>query len=140
MKPVTRRRPHGFTLPEVLIATAVAAVLAGVALPSYQGQVHQARRADGLAALMRIESAQASYHAHHGLYSADLKALGLASAGSTDGHYRLTIASVTPEGYTAEASAAADGAQRADTDCSTLSLTIEGLQTTRGPSPRCWLR
>ena len=45
--------PAGFTLIEVMIVVAVVALLAGVALPSYQGYVRRAHRAHAQATLVQ---------------------------------------------------------------------------------------
>ncbi len=49
----TRRAAAGFTLIEALLVLTVAAVLAAIALPSYQEHVRRARRAEARTALMQ---------------------------------------------------------------------------------------
>lgn len=130
-----RPRVRGFTLVEVLIAVTLAGLLAAVALPAYQGQVERARRADAAAALLRLEMAQASHRAHHGTYTRDLRALGTAAGFSPDGRWRVEVAAVHAEGYTARA-VPAMGEVRGD--CAVLTLEVDGLQSRRGPARHCW--
>jgi type IV pilus assembly protein PilE len=130
---------RGFTLVELLTATAIAAVFAAVAVPTYQSQVAQARRADAAAALLRLELAQAGYRANHGLYTADLRALGPRTAASDAGRYRLEIAEVHADGYLARAVPVDAAVRRSDVHCAVLTLEVHGLHTRRGPSDRCWV-
>jgi type IV fimbrial biogenesis protein FimT len=48
-----RRRNHGLTLPELLGAMAIAAILAGIAMPMVSGTLHAARAADARTSLLR---------------------------------------------------------------------------------------
>ncbi|WP_119292821.1 type IV pilin protein [Azohydromonas sediminis] len=129
-------RARGFTLVELLIATAVVGLLAAVAWPAYRGHVEHARRADAAAALLKLELAQARFRAHHGLYTRDLRALGQSAHVGADGRWRLEVADVHAEGYTARAVAAAASGG----DCDVLTLEVDGLHARRGPAPRCWGR
>lgn len=131
---------RGFTLVELLVVVAAAALLAALALPAYQAQWRNAQRADAVAALLRVELAQAGHRALHGLYSADLRALGQRSALVADGRWRVEIAAAHAEGYVARAVALDDALRRADAACATLTLEVDGLQTRRGPDARCWSR
>lgn len=133
-----RRLGRGYTLVELLIACTVVALLAAVALPSYRWQVQRAQRADAAAALLRVELAQASHHAHHGLYTADLRALGQRSGLSAEGRYRIEIAEVRAAGYTARAVPVDMRVQQGDGECAVLTLEVEQLHTRRGPAARCW--
>lgn len=48
---------NGFTLIELMIVVVVIAIIAGIAVPNYQGYLEQARRADGQAALLELANA-----------------------------------------------------------------------------------
>ena len=66
--------PTGFTLVELCIVMTVAGLLLTVAWPSYRAQLLRGQRADAVAALQRVQLAQESHRAFHGLYAAQLEA------------------------------------------------------------------
>lgn len=66
-------RVRGFTLIELVVAIAIVALLAAIALPSYQqGYMFRARRVDGREMLQRVASAQESFYTNRMRYSADI--------------------------------------------------------------------
>jgi type IV pilus assembly protein PilE len=135
------RDRRGFTLVELLVVMAAAGVLGAVAWPSFASQMTRARRADATGALLRLEAAQARYHALHGLYAANPSTLGAAgSAASPQGLYRIELLPGPTDGFTAAAYARADGAQAGDRECTTITLRIEQGFAQRGPSAECWAR
>ena len=139
-------RVGGFTLVELLCAIALAAVLAAIAYPAYQGAVHKARRSEALAALLQLQLAQERHRANHPSY-ATLAELGL-PAMSPHGHYSLAVAAAGPAGY--QLLASAQGMQSGDSACRHLKLVVAGGDITHssGPDPlatnpdapnrRCW--
>ncbi len=63
-------RARGFTLIELLIAIAIIGILAGIAIPTYQGSVRRANEAAAVAAINTVKVAQAKYvMAHKGQYA-----------------------------------------------------------------------
>ena len=134
------RRSGGFTLVEVTIATAVAAVLASIALPSYRGQQMRAGRVDAVAALTRLQAAQEQYRGLHGLYAGQLGPLRGVGPTSPQGRYGVALARVGAEGYRATATALAGGPQAADSECAELTLEVVRGFARTGPSARCWQR
>lgn len=126
-------RAPGFTLIEVTIALAIAALLATIALPAYQGVVRKARRSDAIAEVMKVQQAQERYRASHASYAADLGsgADGLritpfagatASYDSSGGHYAISVAGVSATGYTVTAQARPASSQSRDGGCQCLQL------------------
>ena len=109
----TRTHTRGFTLIEMLFAMAVAAVLSGIALPSFEAQLRKARRADVLTTVVRIQGAQERVRSRGTRYG-DLAEIGSAPM-SPSGHYRLQIIAHSADGY--ELHATAVGAQARDTAC-----------------------
>lgn len=62
--------PEGFTLVEIMIVAAVMAVLALIALPSFDGAIKKARRAEGRNALLQLMQQQERYFTLHTTYIA----------------------------------------------------------------------
>jgi type IV pilus assembly protein PilE len=137
---------RGWTLTEMLVCLALLGILAALALPAYQEQQRQARRSDGQAALLRLQTDQARWRSMHDSHAHDLAALGWPSDLSALGHYRVRLVESTAESYTAQAVAL--GAQAADHACTPLQLRWQGAAHVvlgAGASPhsdvaRCWRR
>jgi type IV pilus assembly protein PilE len=117
----------GFTLIEMLVVVAIAAVLAGVAYPTFQHAIHKTRRMDAQVALFQLQMAQERYRSDHPSY-ARLSELGMATT-SPMGHYSLVVAASSQTGFSAQA--VASGAQASDTPCRHLQIEVDGLNTRR---------
>ena len=63
-----RKRSEGFTLLELMIAVAIIAVLAGFALPAYEGYIQTSRDAKLLNNIATIEVFQEDYRLRNGAY------------------------------------------------------------------------
>jgi type IV pilus assembly protein PilE len=134
-------RGAGFTLVEVAVVLALAALLASAALPSFEAQLQKSRRADAVAALTRVQWAQEQFRAHHGLYAQQLSQLQGAGGGvSAEGLYAIELRAVGPTGYVAAARALADRVQSADRACREITLGVHDGQASHGPTARCWNR
>jgi type IV pilus assembly protein PilE len=114
-------RGRGFTLIELMIATAISAILASVAYPTFSGAVLKARRTDALSALMNVHLTQERWRSGHASYAtatelrhADMSPMGL---------YRVSLADTGPHGFSA--TAAATGLQAADAECRVLRLNVQ---------------
>ena len=127
------RRRMGFTLIEMMIVVAVIAILAAIALPSYQDQVRKSRRADALRVLGEIRMAQERWRADRPTYGT-LAEVGNPGAGSS--YYTYTVTGNTATAYTITATA--QGAQANDkqggTSCTPLTINQAGTKTPAA----CW--
>lgn len=116
------RMQQGFTLIELMIATAIAGILAAAAYPSFQAPLFKARRSDGITALLQLQLSQEQWRSSHPQYASldDLR------TPTTSGlrYYQLDVSDVTANGYTAVATGA--GAQAGDSACRVLRLTVTG--------------
>jgi type IV pilus assembly protein PilE len=139
---------RGFTLIEVMIVVAIVAILATIALPSYQDSVRKSRRADAVLALQRIQIEQEKFRAECPSYATGFNTTRVCATASPVS-YLLPLANTSPDGYYNlsltgsqtgfTATATATGSQTADTACPTLTLTVNGLTFNRTP-PECWTR
>jgi type IV pilus assembly protein PilE len=141
-----RTAQRGFTLIELMATVSIAGVLSSVALPSFEGVLHKARRSDALVAAAQVQLAQEAYRSLANSYGtlADVRVPSRSPAG----HYALEVGALSAAGY--EIVATAVGAQARDAACRFLKLTSRGLDVERASGPdanvandaatnrRCW--
>ncbi len=133
-------QPAGFTLIEVLIVLAVAALLAGLAVPSYQAQVAKGRRLDGQQALRALAQRLERRYTEQGSYrGATLGVGGLSPAVSGGGHYALAISDSSENAF--RITATPRGVQASDV-CATLVYNQLGEPSVSAaatrPAAQCW--
>jgi len=87
------QKHSGFSRIDFTISTAIIAVLASVAVPSYSSYVLESRRADGIAELSRVMQREETLLSENGSYSLSMKALGFITTDNTlaseEGHYNV---------------------------------------------------
>ncbi|MFK7975909.1 MAG: type IV pilin protein [Halioglobus sp.] len=155
------RRQGGFTLIELMIVIVIVAVLAGIALPAYQGSMQKARRSDAYAALLDMASRQEQHLLDRAAYTLAVADLGYdptrVSAADTivseEGHYTVKAVNCAgalsgPSCYVLRAIPAAGGGQVEDTLCGEIVLSSNGMKESvaKGKSypgdavsdGRCW--
>lgn len=147
-----RSHRRGFSLIDMMIALATTAIVASVALPSYQQSVRKSRRADAIQALSAVLQAQERWRSQHDTYAEELTDLGL-SAIPPGGRYELELTGVgSPPGFVygfeVQARPLAGAGQDRDGECSEMtirllggrvtyqSVDVDGADTAR----RCWPR
>ena len=124
--PAHRPFESGFSMLEMVFSLSVVGILSSIAYPAFSSTLAAARRSDALVALMTVQTAQERFRANHEAYG-ELSELNLGGT-SAAGHYDIVVESASPSGYSVRA--AAVGAQRRDTACQQLRLTMDGLNLT----------
>ena len=121
-------RAKGFSLTELVIVMAIVAILAAVALPSYQQHVVRTNRAATQQFLMHVANRQEQFFLDNRGYAASLAALNVAVPDEVNDFYAVTVATVAgpPPGFTLTAAPRADTAQATDGD---LTLAADGSRT-----------
>ncbi len=136
---------RGFTLIELMITIAVVAIIAAIAIPSFNAQVRKSRRSEAMQVLSDARVRQESWRAGHATYGTT----GNVAFGTSD-FYSFTLA--TPGGNCANGvtassansfrlTATASGAQASDSTCATLVLTnLCGVvsKTSTPAGGTCW--
>lgn len=131
MRHAPARLPSGFTLVEMLIAVLVVAILAAIAVPTYNDSVRKSRRSDAIAALTALQQAQERWRGNNSAYTTSFEELGLSDSSPAD-YYTLSIAAPSADanalanGYIATATAKSGTTQASDTQCGKLSLRLRG--------------
>ena len=134
----------GFTLLELMMALVVIAILVSVSYPAYIEHVENARRADGIGALLTLATKQEKYHYNAGSYTNDMTQLGYAAdpALSPESFYRID-ATLIDAGQNFTLTATRYGVQVHDTKCGDLILTSTGIKSavnnsSSNPLEECW--
>jgi type IV pilus assembly protein PilE len=134
----------GVTLLELMAVVMVIGILGIIAIPSYRQYSMRAQRTDAKTALLRLQTNQERFYLQNRRYglTADLPALGFATALSENGAYALAITSPnTLQTYTATATVVSGGAidQTLDADCQTFSINAQGVRDAiPDPQGTCW--
>jgi len=147
----TANRVSGFSLIELMVVVAIAAILVSIAAASYQSQVQKSRRTEARTALLDLATREERYFSTNNLYSALPADMGYASftpVGS--GYYNVTIvvtaanpATVPPTQAGYLITATSTGIQVADTSCQSFTVDQTGTQASTNTggattTSTCW--
>ena len=142
-QPQHRRARRGFTLIELMITVAIVAILAAVALPSYQRHVVRTQRAAAAACLTEMAQFMERVYVSNLRYDQNNSvATALPAADCRDrvsARYTIAIASVGQRTFSLTATP--QGAQAsADTGCATLAVNQTGTRGVSGTDTvaNCW--
>ncbi len=112
------RNTTGFTLIELMITVALVAIIATIALPSYQDSVRKSRRATAQGFLLEVADREQQLFINSRRYADTVAKLGLTVPDKVSKYYEISITldAGPPAGYLVTARAI--GAQSADGDLS----------------------
>jgi type IV pilus assembly protein PilE len=143
MKRLPSRHIAGFTLIEMMIVITIAAILLGIAVPSYTSQMRKTRRTEARTALLDLAAREERFFSTRSAYTNLPSDLGYAGnfpmpVGSSYYQINVTVDNTVPK-FTA--TAAPINSQSADTaQCGTYTLDSTGQQTVSGGlgATICW--
>ena len=125
-RPTFHARVRGFTLIELMITVAVVAILAAVALPSYQDHVRKSRRAQAKADLVEVAQLLERYHTVQNTYVGFTMPFEQSPRDGTS-RYTVTLSGESASAFTLTAAPAGE-AQSKD-KCGTMTLDQAGRKT-----------
>jgi type IV pilus assembly protein PilE len=128
-------RPSGFTLIELMITVAIAAILMAIALPSYQEYVRRSTRTEAQAFLISVAARQQQYLLDTRAFAGTLGDIGIPVPTKVAANYTLTleVGTALPPTYTLTAEPTGN---QATEKCGTMTLNQAGAKT--AATDRCW--
>lgn len=126
---------RGFTLIELMITVAVAAIILAVAVPGYQEYVRRSTRAEAQAFLMTISARQQQFRLDTRAFATTLDDLGIPVPDRVAAAYTLTldVGEDLPPTYTLTA---APKTPQASDKCGTLTIDQAGVKS--ADAQGCW--
>ena len=137
---MSKRNQAGFTLIEILIVIALAAVLTALVIPSYNNQTTKTRRTDAKIALTKGAAELEKCYVLHNQYNHNtcnaFPSSGADLVLSEEGHYTVVATVLQDTTFTLTASPADDSPQAGDTHCATFTITSTGVRGATNDD--CW--
>ena len=126
---------RGFTLIELVVVMAIAAILATIAIPNYSEYVMRSHRSAVQSFISDVASRQSQFFLDRRNYAATVAALNMAAPAEVAARYAVAIAVVAGPPAAFQVSATPIGAQATDR-CGLLTIDQAGNRT--AITNRCW--
>lgn len=130
----------GFTLIELMIVVAAIAILAAIALPSFQNSIRKARRTDAKGALTVCAQSLERYNTATNSYvgaTFGAAATDTCRSLSESGYYTIAPSNQTTNTFTITATPVL-GSDQANDTCTSFILDQAGNRTSTGTTTQCW--
>ncbi len=133
----------GFTLIELMITVAIIAILAAIAMPSYQDYIRKGRRADAQSFMQEVVARQQHFLLDRRAYGTGITGatavgeLGMTIPTNVSGFYTVTMATNNGAAPPSFVVTAAPTGNQAYEKCGTLTIDQRGVKTASG-SGTCW--
>ncbi|MHB1948160.1 MAG: type IV pilin protein [Gammaproteobacteria bacterium] len=133
-----RQYRTGFTLTELVVCVAIAAILTIIAVSAYIPYIRNSRRADAVNSLLSISLAEERYRSNNATYGTLAQVWGGITT-SAGGYYTLAISNVAATTYTITATAIGDQANDSAgaTACTPMVFSMSSGTITKTPAA-CW--
>jgi type IV pilus assembly protein PilE len=120
---------QGMTLIELMIALAIVAIIAAIALPSYQAQIVSSNRNEAKTALVQLKLQQENYRLDNSSYASTTN-----FGNPTLDNYTVSFDNISSTTFTLKATAKVGNSQQNDTGCTELSID----QSMNTSPATCW--
>jgi type IV pilus assembly protein PilE len=124
---------RGFTLVEMMIVVAVVAILAAIALPSYQSHLRKSKRAEAQAFMMAFAARQQQLMVDTRAFGSSISAVGIPVPANVSASYTLSMPAPGTADFTLTLTPNAD---QASEKCGTLAIDQNGTKT--AATAGCW--
>ena len=120
---------QGMTLIELMIALAIVAIIAAIALPSYQAQIVSSNRNEAKTALVQLKLQQENYRLDNSSYASTTN-----FGNPTLDNYTVSFDNISSTTFTLKATVKVGNSQQNDTGCTELSID----QSMNTSPATCW--